>query len=60
MSEYNEIKQLPRGTQLVERHPDRSYVPTQDQTVPRQQFMPLAVGMFEVAAGDDGIVFSRT
>lgn len=45
---------------LVEPHFDRLYIPTRDQTVPRQQFMPLLTEMFEADAGDDGIVFSKT
>lgn len=45
--------------QLVQPHFDSLYVPSRNETVPRQQFMSVLTAMFEADAGDDGIVFSK-
>lgn len=46
--------------QLLEPHFDRLYIPSRDETVPRQQFAARLTEMFEADVGDDGIVFSKS
>lgn len=45
---------------LVAPHFDRLFIPSRNETVTRQEFLPLLNAMFEADVPDDGIIFSKS